>query len=66
MQRRSRPTPKLLRSLRKGKAELHARRSSMSLQEKVAIVLKLQQIYLPLLKRRRPLAPWEYPWNVEP
>ncbi|HLW79166.1 MAG TPA: hypothetical protein VKU44_06150 [Terriglobia bacterium] len=55
-----------MRSLRKAKAELHARRSSMSLKEKVAIVLELQQIYLPLLKRRRPPAPWEYPWEVEP
>jgi hypothetical protein len=38
----------------------------MSLKAKVAIVLELQQIYLPLLKRRRPLAPWEDPWEVEP
>jgi hypothetical protein len=66
MRRRSRPTPELMRRLRQAKAGLHARRSSMSLKEKVAIVLELQHIYLPLLKRRRPLASWEHPWEVEP
>jgi hypothetical protein len=38
----------------------------MSLKEKVAMVLKLQRIYLPLLKRHRPLASWERPWDVKP
>jgi hypothetical protein len=66
MRERSRPTPELMRRLRQGKAELHARRRAMSLKEKVAMVLELQHIYLPLLKRRRPLAPWEKPWEVEP
>jgi hypothetical protein len=63
---RTRPTAELLDRLRRGKAELRARRTRMSLKEKVAMVLKLQRIYLPLLKRHRPLAPWERPWDVEP
>jgi hypothetical protein len=63
---RTRPTAELLDRLRRGKAELRARRTEMSLKEKVAIVLKLQRVYLPLLKRHRPLAPWERPWDVEP
>ncbi|HEY6323624.1 MAG TPA: hypothetical protein VJA16_18950 [Thermoanaerobaculia bacterium] len=52
--------------LRQGKAELHARRTQMSLKEKVAIVIELQRIDFPLLKRRRPLASWERPWDIEP
>jgi hypothetical protein len=64
--RRTRPTAELLDRLRRGKAELRARRTRMSLKEKVAMVLKLQRIYLPLLERHRPLAPWERPWDVEP
>jgi hypothetical protein len=66
MRHRARPTPELMSRLRHAKAVLHARRTSMSLKEKVAIVLELQHIYLPLLKRRRPPAPWERPWDVEP
>jgi hypothetical protein len=52
--------------LRQGKAELRARRTRMSLKEKVAMVLELQRVYYPLLKRQRPLASWERPWDVEP
>jgi len=63
---RTRPSAELLDRLRRGKAELRARRTQLSLKEKVAMVLKLQRIYLPLLKRHRPLAPWERPWDVEP
>jgi hypothetical protein len=66
MTERSRPTPELMSRLRQGKAELHARRTRMSLKEKVAIVLELQRICLPLLERQRPLKPWERPWDVEP
>jgi hypothetical protein len=63
---RTRPSPELLDRLRRGKAELRTRRTEMSLKEKVSMVLKLQRVYLPLLKRHRPLAPWERPWDVEP
>jgi hypothetical protein len=64
--RRTRPTPELLSRLHQAKAELHARRAQLPLKEKVAIVLQLQRICLPLLARHRPLAPWERPWDVEP
>jgi hypothetical protein len=66
MRRRARPTPELMSRLHQAKAELHARRTQISLKEKVAIVLELQRIYLPLLERHRPLASWEHPWEVEP
>jgi hypothetical protein len=52
--------------LRQGKVELHARLTALSLKEKVAIVLELQRICLPLIAKRRPLAPWEHPWDTEP
>jgi hypothetical protein len=63
---RARPTPELMSRLHRAKAELHSRRSQMPLKEKVAIVLELQRIYLPLLARHRSLAPWERPWDIEP
>lgn len=63
---RARPTAELLDRVRRGKAELRARRTAMSLKEKVAVVLELQRLYLPLLERHWPLASWERPWNVEP
>ena len=66
MRRRARPTPELMSRLRQAKADLHSRRRQMSLKEKVAMVLELQRIYLPLLKRRRPLLSWERPWDIEP
>ena len=66
MAQRSRPTPELLSRLRQGKAELLGRRTQMSLKDKVAMVLELQRICYPLLKRQRPLASWERPWDIEP
>lgn len=66
MTKRSRPAPELMSRLHQGKAELHAQRTRMSLKEKVAMVLELQRIHLPLLERQRPLKPWERPWDVEP
>lgn len=66
MPTRSRPSPELMQRLYSAKAELHSRRALMSLREKVALVLELQRLYLPLLQRRRELNSWEQPWNVEP
>jgi hypothetical protein len=63
---RSRPTPALLASLRKGKSALHGQRASMTLREKVTLVLELQRVCLPLIKQRRQLAPWEHPWSITP
>jgi hypothetical protein len=63
---RGRPSAKLLRSLRAGKASLRGRRSSLPLPEKVRQVLELQRIQNPLLARQRALRSWERPWDVEP
>lgn len=63
---RPRPGAKLLASLREAKADLHRRRGQLPLPEKVRLVLELQRLCLPLLERRRPLAPWERPWRIEP
>jgi hypothetical protein len=65
-QGRARPTAQLMERLYRSKAALHARRARMPLRQKVAATLELQRVYLPLLERHRPLAPWEHPWAVEP
>jgi hypothetical protein len=48
------------------KARWHREQASLQFREKVRILLELQRIDLPLLARRRPLKPWERPWEVEP
>ena len=48
------------------KARWHREQASLQLKEKVRILLELQRVDLPLLARRRPLKPWERPWEVEP
>jgi len=63
--RRPRPSAKLLASLREAKADLHHRRERLPLPEKVRLVLELQRLCLPLLERKRKLAPWERPWPIE-
>lgn len=65
-QPRARPTAELMERIYRSKEALHAHRTSLSLREKVAAVLELQKIHLPLLRRQRPLHPWEQPWDVEP
>lgn len=62
----ARPTPELLEKLRRAKRDLRRARTELSLREKVAQVIELQRAYLPLLKRRRPLRPWEQPWDITP
>jgi hypothetical protein len=64
--RRTRPTAALTGKLYRSKRALHERRAQMLLRQKVAAVLELQRMYLPLLERHRPLAPSERPWEVEP
>ncbi len=63
---RARPTAALLERLRSGKQELRARRVALPPREKVRQLLELQRLQLPLLRRQRPLRPWELPWDVEP
>jgi len=66
MRAKGRPTPELMRRLHQGKADLRAQRTRMALKEKIRMLLELQRIYWPLLKRHRPLASWERPWEVDP
>jgi hypothetical protein len=63
---RTRPSAELLARLRQGKAELRREREGLSLREKVIQVMELQRVQYPLLARRRPLEPWERPWEIEP
>lgn len=63
---RARPSAELLARLRAGKTELRAQRAALSLPEKIAQLLELQRLQLPLLSRQRPLRPWERPWEIEP
>jgi hypothetical protein len=48
------------------KAAWHREQASLPLRRKVEILLALQRQDLPLLARRRPLRPWERPWEIEP
>ena len=44
----------------------HRALAAAPLQEKVRVLLELQRQDLPLIARRRPLRPWERPWDVTP
>jgi hypothetical protein len=64
--RRPRPSPELLDALRKGKVALRRQRENLDFRDKVRMVLELQRICLPLIRRRRPLAEWERAWAITP
>ena len=55
-----------MQTLREGKTALRQQREALDLREKVRIVLELQRLCLPVLKRHRPLAEWEKPWAITP
>ena len=57
-------TPEAIRRLREGKRELRHARTHMPLPEKVRQVVKLQRVMLPLIRRQRPLQPWERVWRI--
>ena len=44
----------------------HQAQARLPLRDKVRILLDLQRQELPLLARRRPLRPWERPWEITP
>jgi hypothetical protein len=44
----------------------HQEQARLPLREKVRILIELQRQELPLLARRRPLRPWERPWEITP
>jgi hypothetical protein len=63
---RARPSPELLARLRAGKVLLRERRAALPLPEKVAQLLLLQRLQLPLIRSQRPLRSWERPWEIQP
>lgn len=58
--------PDEVENLLERKRRWHQEQSKAPLQEKVRILLELQRQDLPLIARRRPLRPWERPWDVTP
>ncbi len=44
----------------------HREQAKLPLKEKFRILIALQRQDLPLIARRRPLRPWERPWDVTP
>lgn len=48
------------------KREWHRKQAALPLKEKVRILLEMQKQDYPLLKKRREMASWERPWDVEP
>ena len=58
--------PNQVKDLLERKRAWHWARASAPLREKVRILLELQRQDLPLIARRRPLRPWERPWDVTP
>ena len=55
-----------INALLERKRAWHKAQAEAPLREKVRILLELQRQDLPLIARRRPLRPWERPWNVTP
>lgn len=55
-----------LSELLQAKRRWHRSQARAPLREKVRILLEMQRQELPLIARRRPLRPWERPWNVTP
>jgi len=53
-----------LEALREGKRQLRTSRRNLTLAEKVDQVVELQRTVLSLIRRRRPLKPWERVWEL--
>ena len=58
--------PEEVKDLLERKRAWHRAQATAPLQEKVRVLLELQRQDLPLIARRRPLRPWERPWDVTP
>ena len=54
----------VIRRLRDGKAELRQMRRSASLHDKLRELVRAQRMYLQIVRTRRPLKPWERPWDI--
>jgi hypothetical protein len=58
--------PESVTALFERKRAWHRAQAALPLKEKVRILLTLQRQELPLIAKRRPLRPWERPWDIEP
>jgi hypothetical protein len=53
-----------IRALREGKTRLRQMRQRASIEEKLLDLWRGQHAYVQIVKGRRPLYPWEQPWNI--
>lgn len=60
----SEPTESDLAALFERKRAWHRAQAALPLREKFRMLIELQRQDLPLLARRRPLKPWERPWEI--
>jgi hypothetical protein len=54
----------LIHTLRDGKELLRSTRRSASVAEKLLDLWRAQHVYVEIVGNRRPLKPWEKPWNI--
>jgi hypothetical protein len=60
-----RPSRDLVTAQRAGKTAWRRAIVNRSFKEKLRILLEMQQRLLPVIARRRALAPWERPWAID-
>ena len=60
-----RATNDTIEKLRRGKRELHSKRVTMSLEDKVRQVVELQKVHVSVIGRRRTLKPLERVWQLK-
>ena len=56
--------PELIQRLRDGKSALRQSRRQAPLDEKLLQLVRAQHLYVQIVGSRRPLKPWERPWNI--
>lgn len=61
-----RPSEELMESLFEAKRRWHEEQARLPIRENFRILLEMQRLHHPLIARRRPLEPWEQPWETEP
>lgn len=62
---RARPSPELVATQRAGKVEWRREMTQRPFKEKIRALLEMQKRLLPVIARRRALAPWERPWSID-
>jgi hypothetical protein len=61
---RPRPAESLVEAQREAKARWREM-AGRSLPEKLRMLLEMQRRLYPILSRRRPMRPWERPWDID-